>query len=34
MATINVQCPKCYKSFFADEYHAIICPNCGHVIKK
>ena len=34
MANIEVECPKCYRKFFANEFAAIICPKCGHIIKK
>lgn len=34
MATIKVECPKCYHQFFANEFVSIICPKCGHVVRK
>jgi hypothetical protein len=34
MANIEVECPKCYRKFFADEFIAMIRPECGHIIKK
>jgi len=34
IGNIKVQCPKCKTSFWADEWHAIICPHCGYIVKK
>ena len=34
MANIKVMCPKCKHSFWADEYHSIICPKCGTIIRR
>ena len=34
MARIHVECPKCYHKFFANEFVAIICPKCGHIVKR
>ncbi len=34
MARLKFQCPKCKHAFYADEYHTVVCPKCGTIVKR